>query len=266
MNTQTQIALNRVLGYLQGAHKQAIRYRQYALVMALAVMMSMGYVGDAGATTTSTSSNYSVTETQFGGGSQNQCSTNYCSKSTAGDTTVGNGKSANYSAQFGSNTTDKPTLQVITSNGDHPLGVLDNTTTGFASSDLSIRHYLMAGYAIELTGSSPTQGTHAIYPLPSPEESIRGKEQFGVNLVQNTDPAIGENPTLQPSGDSALSFIDADYVQTNKFKYVPGDILARNYSQSGEISYTLSMIFNVSNATPGGQYKGAFSAVVVPLF
>jgi hypothetical protein len=266
MNTQTQIVLNRVLSYAEGAREQIIRYRQYAMVLALAFMMCMGSVAHVAATTTSKSTNYSVTETQIGGGSQQQCSTSYCSKSSAGDTTVGSGKSANYSAQFGSNTTDQPLLQVVTANGDHQLGVLDSSTTGIATSDVSVRHYLMAGYALELTGSSPTQGTHAIYPLPTPTASIMGKEQFGVNMVANTSPAIGANPTLMPSGESALQFIDADYSQPNKFKYVPGDILARNYSQSGEISYRLSMIFNVSNTTPGGQYKGSFSAVVVPLF
>jgi hypothetical protein len=268
MITQKQIALDKVFGLLRHVRVHLSRYRQYGMVLTLALMMSMGYVGHAVATTTSTSPHYSVTETQFGGGSQeHQCSTNYCAKSSAGDTTVGSGKSANYSAQFGSNTTDQPLLQVIAAGGDHALGVLDSDTTGTATSSLSVRTYLMQGYGIALTGSSPTQGTHAILPLSIPTESQAGTEQFGVNLVANTAPVtMGTNPTLVPSGASALDYIASGYSQTNKYKYIPGDILAENYQQNGEISYTLSMILNVSNVTPGGQYKGSFSAVVIPLF
>jgi hypothetical protein len=244
------------------------RYRQYGFVFSLAVVLSMGFVGTATATTTSTSTHYSVTETQFGGGSQqHQCSATYCAKSSAGDTAVGNASSTNYSAQFGSNTTDQPLLQVQTGGtSTHDLGVIDSDRTAVASSALTVRTYLMQGYGIELTGSSPSQGTHAILPLSIPTESQPGHEQFGVNLVANTDPVIGTDPTLQPSGESALQYIASGYSQANKFKYIPGDMLAENFQQSGEISYTLSMILNVSNVTPGGQYKGSFSAVVVPVF
>lgn len=257
--------------YLMGMYYgrlHAPHYRQYARVLVLSVALALAGVGTAAATTTSKSGNYSVTEVQLGGGSQqHQCSTNYCAKSTAGDTTVGQSKSANYSAQFGSNTTDKPLLQVMTGgSGNHDLGVVDSSAVATAVNSVSVRTYLMQGYAIALSGSSPSQGTHAILPMSTADISRPGTEQFGVNLVANTTPAIGVDPTIQPSGDSAVNYIVGGYGTANHFKYVPGDLLVENYQQDGEIDYTLSMILNVSNTTPAGHYKGDFSAVVVPLF
>ena len=65
------------------------------------------------------SDKYMVDETQFGNGaSLEDCSDNYCAKTSAGDLTAGSGSSANYSAQFGSNTTDEPLLEVITQAGN----------------------------------------------------------------------------------------------------------------------------------------------------
>ena len=52
----------------------------------------------------SNSSNYSVDEVFFGsGGELNACSTSFCSKQAAGETTVGNTSSSNFQAQTGFN-------------------------------------------------------------------------------------------------------------------------------------------------------------------
>lgn len=255
-------------GQAQGrSARYILRVRRAMPLLALSVLLCAGVTGTANATTTSKSTHYSVTETQFGGGSQtHQCSTTYCAKSSAGDTVVGRAGSANYGAEFGANTTDVPLLQVIAGAGNHALGTLDPGTTATATTTVSVRHYLMAGYAVELTGSSPSQGTHAIVPLSVPDTSQPGHEQFGINLVANSTPNIGSDPTVVPSGESALGYIASGYNVPDYFKYVPGDILAENTSQSGEIDYTISMIFNISAVTPGGQYKGSYSAVVVPMY
>ena len=47
---------------------------------------------------------------------------------------------------------------------------------------------------------------------------------------------------------------------------VDGDVVASSDTSSSETDYTMSMIINVSNVTPGGRYNGVFSAVVVPLY
>jgi hypothetical protein len=216
---------------------------------------------------TSSSAHYTVNETQFGiGGSQQDCSTNYCAKTSAGDLTVGSASSTNYTAQFGFNTSDEPMLEVIVTGGNQDLGVLDDTHTGTATASIKVRNYLSNGYVLQIAGSGLSQGTHTLSNLATPSTSHQGAEQFGINLVANTTPNIGTDPVQVPDSTYSFGAVTSDYSGANLFKYVPGDIVAGSTKSSGETDYTMSMILNVSNVTPGGRYNGAFSAVVVPIF
>jgi hypothetical protein len=232
----------------------------------LALVLSTGFGGTAAALT-STSTNYKVTETQFGSGSSlHDCSTNYCAKTSAGDTVVGRSKSTNYSAQLGFNTSDVPLLEVITTGGTQNMGVLDATTTGTATNIIKIRNYLSSGYVLQITGPAPNQGIHTLTTLATPSTSSQGTEQFGINLVANTTPSVGAAPVQVPSSTFSFGTIASDYSTSNLFKYIDGDVVAQSFSSSGETDYTMSMIINVSSATPGGRYNGSFSAVAVPVF
>jgi hypothetical protein len=267
MRTETQRLLESSSRVAKLAQTRAVRCRQYVLIAVFSLMITMGVVGTAAATQTSNSSHYSVTETQFGGGSQQeQCGSQYCAKSSAGDLTVGGTNSTSFSALSGSNTTDQPLLEVITVGGNQNLGVLEQDSTATATAVVKVRNYLMQGYAIEMAGSPPKYGTHALNPLSVPTASQPGHEQFGINLVANSTPAIGANPVKAPSGDSALSYITSGYSNADQYKYIDEDIVAENYTESGEVHYTISMILNISGVTPGGQYASTFSAVVVPLY
>jgi hypothetical protein len=124
----------------------------------------------------------------------------------------------------------------------------------------------MQGYSVQMIGAAPSQGTHTLTPLTIPATSQAGQEQFGINLVNNSTPNIGADPVKLPDNESAMSYVSAGYSNANQFKYVSEDIIAENYSESGEVEYTISMILNISNATPGGKYTSDFSAVVVPFF
>ena len=237
---------------------------------ALAFMLCLGLVGTAAATQTSSSTNYSVTESQFGGGSQQQCSTTYCAKSAAGDTVVGQGSSTSYSAQFGGETTNEPLLKEIveTSAATQDMGVLDDTHTGTALATIKVRSYLSSGYVLQITGPPPSQGAHSLATMSTscPCTSQQGAEQFGINFADNTAPDIGAPPVQVPSGSYSFGDVTSDYGTADLFKYVDGDIVAQSSSSTGETDYTMSMIVNVSNATPGGKYTGVFSAVAVPVF
>ncbi len=179
---------------------------------------------------------------------------------------VGTGSSANYSAQFGANTSDVPLLEVITSAGTSDMGVLDTNKTGTATASIKVRNYLSNGYIVQLAGHAPSQGIHTLTTISTPSTSQQGAEQFGVNLVANTAPTIGADPVQVPSGSFSFGNANGDYSSHNLFKYVDGDIIGSSNKSSGETDYTLSMIINVSAATPGGRYTGTFSAVVVPTY
>lgn len=246
---------------------QKQRIRQYLHSLALSALIVMAGVGTAAATTTSSSAHYNVTETQFGAGSAlNDCSTQYCAKISVGDTTIGAAKSSNYSAEFGFNTSLSPYLEVSTTGGVSDAGYLTTTTTGTASNLIKVRTYLSSGYVMQITGNSPSQGSHQLQTITTPSTSHQGAEQFGINLVANTAPAVGANPSQQPSSVFSFGSAASNYGTANLFQYINGDIVAQSASSSGETDYTMSMILNVSNVTPGGTYTGIMSAVVVPTF
>ncbi|HEY4160634.1 MAG TPA: hypothetical protein VGM08_01075 [Candidatus Saccharimonadales bacterium] len=251
-------------------------------VAVLSLVCTIGCAGRAAATQTSNSTHYSVTETQFGGGSvQKQCGTQYCAKSSAGDTTVGSASSDNYSAQFGSNTTSEPLLEVVVTGGSQDMGVLDDTHTGTATEGIKVRNYLSNGYALYIAGAAPSQGSHQLNTPGTPTASAQGTEQFGINLADNGNPDIGANLLQVPSGSTSFGQVvssndtlagtnpnsDGAYFNiSDLFMYKDGDVVAYSTRSSGETDYTMSMILNVSSVTPGGKYTGVYSAIAVAVF
>jgi len=244
---------------------KSARYRRPGQILALALVLCMGCMGSATASQSS-SPNYQVDQTQFGSGSSlNDCSSDYCAKTAVGDAVVGGASSANFAATFGSNTTDEPLLEVIVGGGNQDMGTLDITHTGTATSLIRVRSYFSNGYVMQITGTPPSQGVHALTALSTPTTSHQGAEQFGINLANNTSPDIGSGPTQVLAGQS-VGQVASDYSGADLFKYVDGDVVASSDTSSSETDYTMSMIINVSNVTPGGRYNGVFSAVVVPLY
>ncbi len=248
-----------------------VLYRQGRLVVALALMLCLGFGGTGAAV--SSSNNYQVTETQFGpGSSQNDCSENYCAQTSAGDTVAGSISSDNYGASAGSDSTDIPTVEVLVTDASHDLGVLSATATATATSTIAVRTYLSNGYVMQITGSPPKQGSHAIIAMgpagqtACPCTSHPGAEQFGINFANNTSPDIGAAPVQLPSGDTIFGQAETNYNQPDLFTYEDGAVVAHSDTSGGQTVYTMSMILNISNVTPGGRYQGALSAVVVPLY
>lgn len=246
--------------------------RQISFIAFLTLAISFGGVGrvTAGGAPQSTSSHYSVSEVQIGGNGSalKDCSGHYCAQEAVGSTVNGTASSANYSAQFGSFTNDKPLLEVIVVGGIQDVGVLQPTTTATVSDTIKIRSYLSNGYSLYVTGNSPGQGTHNLNTMAGgcPCTSQPGTEQFGINLSANTTPNIGAGPIQVPSGTFSFGSVHSGYDQSNHFKYSNGDNVAGSIKSTGETDYTLSMILNISPATPAGRYTGNFSAVVVPTY
>ncbi|MCA9327635.1 hypothetical protein KDA14_03855 [Candidatus Saccharibacteria bacterium] len=241
-------------------------FLKYSRMLLLAALIVVGGAGTALAQS-STSSNYKVTETQFGSGStQQQCSASYCTKTSIGDMGNGSSSSAGGSAQFGSITPDEPLLEVIIEPGVSFLGDLSSTQTATKTTIVKVRSYLSNGYFIQVTGDPPKYGNHTLSTPSSPTASQVGSEQFGINVVANSSPNVGANPVQVPSGQYSFGEAYTGYNTANLFKYNSGDTVARSTVASGQTEYTISMIVNISNLTPSGHYSGDFSAVVVPAY
>jgi hypothetical protein len=240
-------------------------FRQFGVMTAMAVMLLCGWVGVAAADSSS-SPNYKVEGVQFGSGSGDSCSGNYCAQSSVGDTLAGTASSANYGVQFGPTIDKSPLLQVIMIGNTQNLGVLDTDRTATATNVVKVRDYYSRGYTMQMSGEPPTQGTHALTPLPSPTTSHQGAEQFGINLVANDAPEVGANPIQRPGDQGDFGTPTLDYAYPNLFKYSNNDTIASSQATNGETEYTISMIINVSSTTPLGRYGGGFSIIVIPAF
>jgi len=205
----------------------------------------------------SSSSNYQVNEVFFGsGGELHACSTNYCSKQSAGETAVGNTSSPNYQAQAGFNTNREPYIEFTVSNTTVNLGTLTSTTTRTATATFTVKAYLSHGYSVINASDPPKNDTYTMQALTTPTASSVGTEQFGINLVANTSPTtFGADPQYIPDNTFSFGQATADYSSPNLYKYVKGDTVAQSTSSSSDTTFTVSYIFNISNVTPGGAYS-----------
>lgn len=208
----------------------------------------------SGAQTCST--DYQVNEAFFGaGGELNACSTNFCSKQSAGETAVGRTASTNFQAQAGFNTDRQPFIQFTVSNTNIDLGTLSPTSTKAAQATFSVEAYLSHGYVVTTVSDPPTNGSHQLAPIASPAAPTPGTEQFGINLVANTVPTtFGADPVYVPDSTFSFGQVAANYDTPNTYMYAKGDTVAFSDSSSSDTTYTVSYIFNISHVTPGGTY------------
>lgn len=216
---------------------------------------------------TATSPNYQVSETQFGGGSTlDSCSGQFCARTTIGDTTIGTSTDGTSNARFGAITDSEPMLEVIVDPGQSNLGVLTTERTATKTTIVRVRTHLSSGYTLQIMGAPPSVNGHTLATSSSVFESRPGVEQFGINMVANTLPLVGANPTQVPSDQTSFGTVSSGYNTPNRFKYSAEDVVARSQSESGRTDYTISMIVNISSSTPAGHYSGDFSAIVVPIY
>jgi len=241
--------------------------RGLLLVTTSVLLSTFAIVGVTNAqSSTSSSSNYQVTQTEFGSSSSAQnCSTSYCSDSSVG-AVAGSTSSTSNTANFGSVTNSQPELAVIVEGGSSDLGVLSSSTTATKTMVVKVKNYLSSGYVMQIVGNPPTYQGHTLAAIPSPSTTHPGAEQFGINAVANTSPNVGANPVQVPSGSFSFGSITPNYSTPNLFMYASGETVAQSPKSSGETDYTISMIINISNATPAGQYAGDFSAVVIATY
>lgn len=217
--------------------------------------------------TTSSSSNYQVTETEFGASSTSQtCSGQYCARASIGDMSPSDGKSASYSAKFGAITDSDPLLEVIVDTGASDLGILSTEKTATKTMVVRVRNYLSDGYTMQIVGSAPTVNSHTLKTPTTPTASKPGTEQFAINASANTTPNVGAGPVQVPSNTFSFGTVLPNYSVPNLFMYSSGGVVAKSTSSSGETDYTISMIVNISNDTPAGHYSGDFAAIVVPVY
>ena len=128
------------------------------------------------------------------------------------------------------------------------MGELSPTSTLTAQSQMAVGTNATGGFAITANGTPMAAGTSVIDSPTTPTESRQGTNQFGINLVANTLPAIGGDP----EGIWTNAVPMADYGTPNRYKYVPGDVVAFSPNVSLMRKFTVSYIVNSDkNLRPG---------------
>jgi hypothetical protein len=222
----------------------------------------------------SNSTNYRVDQTFFGsGGELNACSAAYCSKQTAGELGVGNTASTSYQAYAGFNTTDDPFLEFVVTGDNIDLNYLDTGSAKTANGTFAVRAWQAGGYVVRTHSPPPTnpQGGHQLAPLATPTASSPGTEQFGINLIKNTDFCgtgchLGDDPQQMPDGTFSFGQAASGYNTPSLFKYVQGDTVASSNQSTSITVFTISYIFNINNFTSSGQYKFVHNLVATATY
>ena len=238
------------------------RYTLQALI--LACVIGVGASASQVMAQSSNSKSYQMVETEFGsGGLSESCSDGFCATTSIGQ--AGSGGSAT-APEFMKAAYTEPILEMIITTGESNLGELTTERTATKIMNVKIRNYLSGGYMLQIIGDPPKYKDHALATPSVPTASKPGSEQFGMNIVKNTTPNIGADPVQEPADAGVFGEAEPGYATANMFKYASGDVFARSTQDSGGTDYTITMIVNISNATPSGHYAGDFSAVLIPAY
>ncbi len=130
------------------------------------------------------------------------------------------------------------------------MGTLAENDTLTATSQMAVGTNASGGFVITANGSPLSAGTNVIDGVSTPSESIQGTNQFGINLVANSSPAIGNDP----EGTWANAVPSPDYSVPNKYTYRSGDVIAFSPNVSLMKKFTVSYIVNSSPSLRPGTY------------
>lgn len=141
------------------------------------------------------------------------------------------------------------------------LGELSTASASVATSQFSGATNDESGYTTYVHGTTMTAGNQIIPALGLPSPSSPGTSQYGINLVANTVPSVGGNP----SGPGSATPLPG-YSTQNLFKYVSGEAIAATNLPTEFRVFTVSYIVNVSGAQPVGRYATTMTFTAVASF
>jgi len=219
---------------------------------------------------TSSSTNYQVKESSFNSGSSiNSNSTNYNARVSFGDLAVGTADSANYNVRPGFINPSQEYLELVVQSSSVDLGTLSSTGTGSGTGIFYVRSYINGNYVVISRGQTLTSGPDSIAALSSQTASTTGTAQFGINLVANTTPSVGSDPSPDPNSTFANGIAATGYDTADQFKFVDNETVARSGSSGpawGRTNFTISYIANISGITPAGTYTTEHDLILSDTF
>lgn len=141
------------------------------------------------------------------------------------------------------------------------LGNLTSSSSKSAQTQMLVATNAGDGYAITVNGTTMTSGTDVIPALAVSDVSRPGTSQFGLNLVNNSSPNVGQNPI--GSGSAAVT---NNYNDANRFRFVNGDQLVTSPTSDAYRLFTVSYLVNVANVQAPGTYVSTLTYICTATF
>jgi hypothetical protein len=149
-----------------------------------------------------------------------------------------------------------------TASGDYVnLGTLTSTDSKAGQTQMLIATNAGNGYGVTVNGTTMTSGTDVIPAIATQDVSRPGTSQFGINLVNNSAPNIGANPSGPGSAAVTNNYNDAD-----RFRFVNGDQLVSSFTSDNYRLFTVSYMANVSAVQEPGTYVSTLTYICTASF
>lgn len=153
-------------------------------------------------------------------------------------------------------------VNCATATGDYiDFGTFSPAVASVAQTQMVAGTNADTGYFIQVDGNTLTSGTNVIDNLAAPDVSRPGVSQFGINLVANSDPQVGQAPAGAGAGHPT-----AGYNIANSYKFIPGDTVALTPLPDEARRYTTSYIANVAKDQEPGIYVTTLTYVATAGF
>ena len=206
------------------------------------------------------SSNYVIYADVFSaGGSEDSSSANYGIQDTIGEAIIlsATSTSADYGIKAGFREMyPDQYLTFSIADAEIELGSLTTAAAGSDSNTMVVDTNAVNGFTITVSGTTLTSGSNTIDAIgAAAAASNPGTKQFGINLVANTSPSIGADP----SGTAPIGSAAGNYDTADQFAFNSGNTVASASNDINETTFTVSYIANISNDTVAGTYTATLT-------
>lgn len=141
------------------------------------------------------------------------------------------------------------------------LGDMSTSRASRGSSQMIAATNAEFGLAIAVYGTTMTSGNNTIAALSSPTVSAPGNAQFGLNLRDNSDPDIGQEPD-----GIGITNPAAPYNIPNRYVFNSGSVVATSPAATDSRKFTSSYIVNISPSQPPGVYTATLTYICTATF
>lgn len=155
-----------------------------------------------------------------------------------------------------------PTLTFSLGANSLNLGALSATAVTAGSHTLTVGTNAANGVVVTYSGATLTSGANTITACSTNCASTAGSEQFGVNAVANTSPAVG----AACSGTAPIASAATNYNTANSFRFVSGETVVSSTGTINSTTCTISYITNISNITEAGSYSTTLTYIATGTF